>query len=222
MTEMTCDAFHHVGAELALGLADAHERAAALTHLERCPLCRAEIRQLSDVADALAAMAPPAEPPAGFESRVLGGLTELKRPRVGWRFPLRRVLQLAAVAALVASIGVGGWLIGASDSPTPTIDAGHLATAKLMAAGRPVGDVVIDTDATPWMSMQVQMAGAGGRFSCRVVTAAGRTVAVGSFLMSGGRATWVSALPTGTARLSSAELVDPAGRVMASADFPRP
>lgn len=219
MSDLTCDSFDHISAELALGLADAHERAGALAHLERCALCRAEIRQLSDVADALAAMAPPAEPPAGFESRVLDALAELKRPPSGWRFPLRRVLQVAAALAAVGLIGGGGWLVGESGSPPPTIDAGHLATAKLMSAGQPVGDVVVDDDGTPWMSMEVEMAGARGRYVCQVVTAGGHTATVGFLQIVAGRGVWAAALPTGSAGLRAAQLVDARGRVLATASF---
>ncbi|HET9075677.1 MAG TPA: hypothetical protein VFN68_01990 [Acidimicrobiales bacterium] len=220
MTDFTCEGFRHVSAELALGLADAHERAAVLAHLERCPTCRAEIRQLSDVADALAAMAPPAEPPAGFESRVLANLARLKHPPAGWRLPSRRLLQLAAAAVLVAMVGVGGWLLGAASSPAPTIDAGHLVTAKLVASGRTVGDVVVDTDGTPWMSMHLEMGGTSGRFTCRITTASGRSEEMGSFPVSAGTGAWAAALPAGVGSIRTAEVVDPAGRIMASASLP--
>lgn len=219
MSELTCEAFDGLGAELALGVIDAHERVAALEHLERCPACRAEIRMLSDVADSLVAMVPPAEPPAGFESRVLDHLSGLQNPAPVWRFPVRRVLRVAAAVALAGLIGSGGWLIGAQHHPAGTIDAGHLATAKLLASGQKVGDVIVDTDGSPWMSMQVQMPGTSGQLSCHVITTGGRSVDVGSFSLTAGSGMWAAPLPEGVGPLRAAQVVDRAGRVVATASF---
>ena len=57
--------------ELALGQAGGEPRAQALAHVEVCARCGAELASLAAVADELLDLAPPAEPPAGFESRVL-------------------------------------------------------------------------------------------------------------------------------------------------------
>ncbi|MEA2932255.1 MAG: hypothetical protein QOI56_1040 [Actinomycetota bacterium] len=62
------------GAELALGLLSGPERAAALSHLAACPACREQVDGLARIADRLLQLAPDAEPPAGFESRVLAAV----------------------------------------------------------------------------------------------------------------------------------------------------
>jgi anti-sigma-K factor RskA len=74
MDDMRCDEFAEVAAELALGVLTGRERARALAHLDGCETCREQVRELSMAGDELLALLPPAEPPAGFESRVLDRL----------------------------------------------------------------------------------------------------------------------------------------------------
>jgi anti-sigma-K factor RskA len=74
MNDMSCDEFAEVASELALGVLTGRERARALAHLDGCEACREQVRELSMVGDELLALLPSAEPPAGFESRVLDRL----------------------------------------------------------------------------------------------------------------------------------------------------
>jgi anti-sigma-K factor RskA len=74
MDDMSCDEFAEVAAELALGVLTGRERAAALAHLDGCESCREHVRELTMAGDELLALLPAAEPPAGFESRVLDRL----------------------------------------------------------------------------------------------------------------------------------------------------
>lgn len=87
--------------ELAIGIASGEDRARALQHLARCPDCRHELEQMSEVADELLLLAPDREPPLGFETRVVGELTGKRRNR--WR-----PLVLGAAAALVLAAAAGG------------------------------------------------------------------------------------------------------------------
>jgi anti-sigma factor ChrR (cupin superfamily) len=68
---MTCAQVHDMAAELALGVLIGRERAAALAHLEGCKACREEVRRLMVVGGRLLELLGAAEPPAGFETRVL-------------------------------------------------------------------------------------------------------------------------------------------------------
>jgi hypothetical protein len=72
--DMNCVELADVAVELALGVLTGRERAAALAHLDTCDGCREEVRQLMATSDQLLALLPPAEPPAGFETRVLDRL----------------------------------------------------------------------------------------------------------------------------------------------------
>jgi hypothetical protein len=68
---MTCAHVHDVAAELALGALTGRGRAGAIEHLERCRVCREDVRQLMATGGQLLELLPRAAPPAGFETRVL-------------------------------------------------------------------------------------------------------------------------------------------------------
>jgi hypothetical protein len=69
--DMTCGELADVAAELALGVLTGRERAMAIAHLDKCEACRENVRQLMATGEQLLELLPPAEPPAGFETRVL-------------------------------------------------------------------------------------------------------------------------------------------------------
>ena len=70
-SDMTCTELADVAAELALGVLTGRERALAVAHLDNCDACREDVRQLMATGEQLLELVPPAEPPAGFETRVL-------------------------------------------------------------------------------------------------------------------------------------------------------
>jgi anti-sigma factor RsiW len=74
LNDMTCAELADVAAELALGVLTGRERAVAVAHLDRCDECREYVRQLMATGEQLVELLPPAEPPAGFETRVLARL----------------------------------------------------------------------------------------------------------------------------------------------------
>jgi hypothetical protein len=69
--DMTCAHVHDVAAELALGALTGRERADAIAHLGKCRACRENVRRLMATGGQLLELLPPAQPPAGFETRVL-------------------------------------------------------------------------------------------------------------------------------------------------------
>jgi hypothetical protein len=218
MTELTCAEFRQMSAELALGVADARERAAALAHLERCRACRQEMGQFSDVADGLAALAPPAEPPAGFESRVLDALSQADRP-VPRRLPVRRaVVWLAAAAALIVVVGGVGWVLG-NQNHQPTQAAGRVVVAKLTGSRGAVGQVVIDSGPDPWMSMAVAIPGGRTTVRCELRTVSGGMTTVGTFTVWKGYGYWAAPIPVIGSTVDGAQVVDMQGHVLASASL---
>lgn len=125
MTDRECEHVLPLLAELATGAATGYDRGRALAHASRCPSCRAELAQLSKVADELLLLAPAHEPPAGFESRVMASIAEgappprptstRRRPVFRHRFPTRLAVSAAAVA-LAATLGAGAvWQATAGD-----------------------------------------------------------------------------------------------------------
>jgi hypothetical protein len=74
LNDMSCEELGEVAAELALGVLTGRERATAIGHLDNCDECRENVRQLMATGEQLLELLPPAEPPAGFETRVLARL----------------------------------------------------------------------------------------------------------------------------------------------------
>ncbi|GHK04308.1 hypothetical protein ACWEWI_18640 [Streptomyces sp. NPDC003753] len=74
-SDVTCEKLREIGAELALGVLPARERAGAVAHLDRCADCREYVAQLTLVGDRLIGLLPCGEPPVGFETRVAQALT---------------------------------------------------------------------------------------------------------------------------------------------------
>lgn len=71
MAEQDCARLHELAPELALGVLTGDERAEARKHLANCPDCREYVLELTSVGDGLLALVPGAEPPVGFEDRLL-------------------------------------------------------------------------------------------------------------------------------------------------------
>lgn len=120
--DMTCAELTDVAAEVALGVLTGRERAMAVAHLEECEACREDVRQLMATGDQLLELLPPAEPPAGFETRVLERLglsapaaeeapdVELPpaEPSAGFETRVLERLGLAATPALPKNAGKSG------------------------------------------------------------------------------------------------------------------
>lgn len=151
--------------ELAAGVLDGRERAELLDHVDACAGCSLELEELTLVADRLVDLAPEADPPLGFETRVvehMQGQPMQHEPveheprlhehgrerRSRWR-PSRidRRPLLAVAAAAVVAVGIG-WGIHAGTGPGPRTtatpgSAERPAEAALVAQGRTVGVVAV-------------------------------------------------------------------------------
>jgi len=211
MTEPTdCASCRALAPELALGIATGRERADTLAHLERCPACRAELESLTRVQDALRTLSPAHDPPAGFESRVLARLPQRRRRRRTYA-PVA-----AAAAALVAVGGMGGVLIMRPAAVTTS----EVRVADVVAAGQGVGRAFAYAGSPSWLYMYLDLDGprTAGPVTCTVTNADGTRVVAGTFTLSGGDAYWGG--PVGTADVTSVQVTDPSGAVVASASFP--
>src|SRR5580765_2586600 len=101
---ISCAETRELAGEASLGLLTGVDRAAVLAHLDTCERCRELISELNAVADELVVLAPEAEPPLGFEQRVLREIGAARRPRT------RRLVvgaAAAAIAVLLAGFAVG-------------------------------------------------------------------------------------------------------------------
>ncbi|HZA86627.1 MAG TPA: zf-HC2 domain-containing protein [Acidimicrobiales bacterium] len=149
MTAPGCAHVREIAPDLALGLLTGEERAAALEHLEACQACRAEVASLAGVADDVLLTAPEITPPAGFDGRVLAGLTAARsaasphrragaahmQPRQHRQHRRRRVVLGAALAAAAAAVVLVAAVLVSRDDPVTS----DLATVEMRTG---VGEVV--------------------------------------------------------------------------------
>jgi hypothetical protein len=222
MTESDCARLRELGAELALGIADGRDRAAAIAHADRCPACRAYLEDLTLVGDGLLHLVPAGEPPVGFENRVVRRLRAAHRP------PSRRWLLAAACAGLSVAAGLGGWAVGRSAPPAaqppPAAQQGHppLLTGTLTTADhRRVGQVFAYAGAPSWVYMGVDIESPSGTVtvSCQLERRDGSVLPVGEFPLTNGYGYWGAPAPVDPATLAGARLVAADGTVLATAKF---
>jgi len=219
-------------AEVALGLAEGRERAAVVSHVEICDACRAELAALASVADSLTTLAPAAEPPPGFEARVVSRLGRLRdggdgAPSARRRVPGRRLAGSVAVAAALLIVGgFAGW-VARSPHHGATTGSQQIATpasGALVSGGRDVGQAVLVSGYLPWMSVSVTAYLGSGPVTCRVSQAGRGTWVVGVFDLEEGWSYWAAPLPAGATlsagRPAHIELVGRGGTLLASAVVP--
>lgn len=214
---MMCDEVKALAPELALNLASGEQRAAALGHVARCPSCRREVEAMSEVADAILLLAPPAEPPPGFESRVLSRLPAARRR------PWRRVLAVAAAVVLTAALSSGlTYAMGAHDrhlaaeqreqqAGLAAVDGRYFAAAPLLGEGGRQGQVFGYAGRPSWVYVVAGSGMSGDVYTVDVVTSAGRKVPLGSMQVWDGRRAWGALLPFDLSRVASVQLVSGSG-----------
>jgi hypothetical protein len=217
---------HELAPELALDILSGYELATAQAHLNECPSCRAYVSSLTQVSDRLLALVPSAEPPVGFEDRVLSkmGLTQ-PRPRQQQRrwWP---VAVAAAVAALI--FGVGGWVIGGVATSHATFTAAPAATdpdqvirfaALRTSTHHQVGQVFTFQGNPSWVYMSIAAEPQTDWVACQLIQTNGHVVNVGSFNLSGGKGSWGNEVPVDPNSVASARIITANGTVLASAKF---
>jgi hypothetical protein len=99
------------------------------------------VNSYTTVADRLLLVAPRAEPPAGFEQRVLAALPSEVAPQRLARRPHRTWAVLAAAAALALAFVTGGLLLDLGSDEPAFADADMVT-----ASGETVGQVVLHDD----------------------------------------------------------------------------
>lgn len=202
--------------EFALGTLTGEERAGVLEHLGGCAECRRELQSLVEVGDELLVLAPMAEPPVGFESRVMERLAS-DAPS---RRRARRLALFAAALLVAASLAGGGvYLFGGSDreladSYRDTLgvaDGRYVAARPLLGNdGRDVGYVFGYQGSPSWIFCVVR-AGDDGTYDIEVTTASDRWVS-GDIDVRDGAGTWHQVLDADLHDLSRIRLVERATR----------
>lgn len=245
MTEMDCARADGAAAEFALGVLPGRERIELMAHIERCPGCRARLVELTCLADNLIDLVPAAEPPAGFETRVLSAVGAGASPAgraSWWRRTGPRALAAAVLAAAVAAAGWGARDLIAPPSPSAQITAQRPADddpgstagdaapvvvagsrivqfASLTSNGTRIGQVYAYPGPPSWVYMAVDTDQGDKVVSCQLLYRDGPPVPLGTFQLEAGYAAWGSPMPADRPLPAGAQLVDEHGAVVASARF---
>jgi hypothetical protein len=202
-------------AELALGTLSGFDRSVVLAHVQACPNCLEEVGALSAAADIVLGLAPPAEPPPGFETRLFERMGVRRRLALTTRAQRVAVVAVGALSAVGLGLGIGLATAGAppaSVAPAPVvanITVDHVVKGELyLAPGHP-----------GWMFMSVHGLPSAGEVSCRLQIRGGQALTVGSFYLSGGSGSWVYQLPVPVDEIRAAWLVNGAGTRLATAQL---
>lgn len=234
MSELTCHQCCDLAAELALDVLPALERAQALAHLDRCVICRDTVSSLTVTADRLIELLPEAQPPPGFEQRVLAALTPSPtHSRRRW-VPVTATMLILALAA-------GGWITGeiyAASTPAQTTgetenDSGAgertvlyapLTTTEQPTTQRQIGHAYVYPGNPSWiyLTLDTNTAPASETIHCEVVRQDGSTVPVGTFPLTHGHGAWGGPAPVDRDTLTTAKLINGNGRTLATARFRSP
>jgi predicted anti-sigma-YlaC factor YlaD len=202
--------------ELALGVLDGAERAEVLRHVNACPTCQAVVHELAEVADVLAHLAPEAEPPPGFEQRVLRVIRGDRGRRLR-----RRVAVLAATAAAATIVAVGTVrIVDAGRDADRTEATPVLRTVPITGVdGQTVGRVAISRGAPAQLAVDVDYSVPTGTYALELRDARGDATTLGTLNVDGGHGEWMG--PADLPREGPATLatVGADGQVVCSADL---
>jgi hypothetical protein len=231
--EMGCAQVRELASELALDIVEGKERDAALRHLTGCPECRRLVTELSSVGEDLLMLAPPREPPPGFESRVLAAIAEpAVRPI---REPVRRrrrwVRAMAVAAAVLIAAALGGGSAFLAMAGDRRLAAGYrsvlaegrgafFAAAPLRGPDGRIGTVFGYEGRPSWIVVTLQPPGSEeSSFAVRILTRDGRDLVVGDAILGGEHEAWGRQIPVDLSAVHQVRFVGSDGRVVFAATF---
>ena len=202
--------------ELALGTLTGEDRARSLEHLGGCHRCSDELRKLNELGDELLLLAPSAEPPVGFESRVVDRLG------VGSRKWTQRKGALIAAAALLlillsasATYFVGREDRGLADSYQDTLriaDGEYVAAHRLTdTRGGSAGYIFGYQGSPSWIFCLISSRRTTTTYDVEVSSEDGRTWELGEISVHESEATWGGSLPIALHDVKEIRLVAQSG-----------
>jgi hypothetical protein len=206
-----CAGVREVAPDLALGLLDGEARANALDHVHRCPSCQAVVAELSGVADLLVQLAPEAEPPPGFERRVLDATRRDRRARRRWFTAIAAVAAAAAIGAIAVVR-----IVDAGRSPERATASALHTTPMRATGGTNVGRVVTTEGSPATAIITVDYAVADGEYDLVLRSASGTSQTLGTMTVHEGHGAWRGTIDRPGAGASVA-MVDGHGTVVCHA-----
>lgn len=219
---MDCEQVRELAAELAIGIADGHERDEVMRHVETCPDCRRLISELSSVVDDLLVLTPSREPPPGFTSRAVSRISPSATRPV--RANRRWLPRLAVAASIVAALFIGAIVVyqsTASDrqlasSYRAVLGQGHgsfFTAAPLRESSGAVGTVWGYQGQPPWLFATVHLRNSGAqRFDVQLITRDGEHLRAGTAVLGGTAATWGTQIPMDLTKVAQLRFVATSGQ----------
>ncbi|MCJ7438059.1 MAG: zf-HC2 domain-containing protein [Acidimicrobiia bacterium] len=198
--------------ELALGRLDGAERAEVLFHVHGCARCQAVLDDFNGVADLLARSAPEAEPPPGFDRRVLAAMRSGRG--VGRRSLRRRALAVGAVAAAAAILSVAVVRLVDAGRAVDQASSPALRTAPMIGGGGlTVGRVVVSSGEPASVVVTVDYALPDGAYQVELQATTGATDGVvGTIAVADGQGSWTGTVPLPPIGPTILALLDAGGR----------
>lgn len=202
-------------AEHALGILDGRDRADLLAHVATCTECSENLQGLTASTDSLLHLPVGAEPPVGFESRVMERIKIEKLSPAPRDRRLGVLLSLAA-AIVLFSFGVG-WATNdlATRPATRPAASGGIEQRALQSSGHTVGLVYAYTGRSSWMFVTLDAPGAPASVNCVVITKDGERRYIGTFRLAAGKGAWGTPLPVTFRSVRNVELTSMTGSVVA-------
>jgi len=224
---MTCAELRELLAELALDMAPAGDRAAALIHIDSCGECAALLADATPAADALLLLAPEVPLPSGLRARVIAAAsppppaTRPPAPSTRPRVPLR---ARGVRSRPVAAVGIAVTLLGTVLAGLHVLSDGRSTEPPRAAtlrdgAGRGIGDAVLTRGRLPSLFLSFAVDGAGGEFRVEATDGSRGSVQLGRARESGGICTFSHVLPVDPAAIRTVALVGPDDRTLYTATF---
>jgi hypothetical protein len=227
MSELSCRQCRDQAAELALGGLPSLERSRMLAHADQCLSCGHLVAALARTGERLLELLPGAEPPVGFEHRVMRALARPARVSPAaqrWWRPAAAILVTALAGALVA----GGWALGRSTrAPQPPQVPGTAQTllvAPLTSGERQVGQAYVFPGRPSWIYVSLDLADEAsgattGIVRCELVHRNGTTLPIGTFALAHGYGSWGGPAAIERESLALARVIDERGAIVATAHF---
>ncbi|MDQ7908327.1 zf-HC2 domain-containing protein [Phytohabitans sp. ZYX-F-186] len=203
-----CPGVRELLPELATGALAGDERASALAHVEGCAACRRELAALSRAADALLLLAPPVEPPPGFEGGVLARLGTDAGPALGRRrrrslLPrvprLRIAVAFATAVAVAAAAGAQAVRWQSADDrelarqyrqTLQVADGRYLKAVRMTTVdGQPAGTAFFYQGNPSWLLVTVDAAPADGAYDALAIDRDGAAHPAGTCQVTSGTGT---------------------------------
>jgi len=203
--------------ELALGTLTGEDRARALEHVGSCQRCSDELRRLNELGDALLLLAPSAEPPVGFESRVVDRLGVSSEKK--WRQRKKVLITAVALLSILVSasamyvVGRGDRELADSYRDTLRIANGEYVAAHPLTDERGVrfGYIFGYQGSPSWIFCVITSGRSTTTYDGEVSSEDGRTWELGEIYVHEGEGSWGRSLPIPLHDLKEIRLVAQSG-----------